>query len=303
MIGTDYIIRNYIDEDAETIAAFNFIAMLSYRYNKDFIPQNIFCAVNNEGMIYGIGHLEPDDSWFSIEDDSQASDFLHKLKLEISINTTLTIPEFLYEELFEVLVERAKQIRTLYPKKRIQLIKTLESDELEEMDFYLSNGFTCNRNHLIMKRDLTKPIPDIVAPKNIKIVDWKMNNKEEANKYLDASAQAFDSSWSLNRLNWMRGGSEFNTFIAFDGDCIIGSVTTWGINDKRSATENIFVIPAYRNQGIAKAVITEALKHLKGIGKTEATLGVYGENSRAIPLYQSLGYKMLFVIIEFGLEL
>ncbi|WP_419715122.1 GNAT family N-acetyltransferase [Heyndrickxia oleronia] len=44
-----------------------------------------------------------------------------------------------------------------------------------------------------------------------------------------------------------------------------------GIGKERSATENIFVLPEWRRKGIAKAVITEALKFLKNKGKSEAT--------------------------------
>lgn len=62
---------------------------------------------------------------------------------------------------------------------------------------------------------------------------------------------------------------------------------TQGLGKEKSATENIFVLPEWRRKGIAKAVITEALKFLKNKGKSEATLSVFGDNGRAISLYKS----------------
>lgn len=37
-------IRNYRPSDAEAIGNLNFLFQLSYQYNADFKPDNIFCA-------------------------------------------------------------------------------------------------------------------------------------------------------------------------------------------------------------------------------------------------------------------
>lgn len=39
-------------------------------------------------------------------------------------------------------------------------------------------------------------------------------------------------------------------------DMVVASTTVWEIGDGRSAIENIFTIPDYRHQGIAKAIIS-----------------------------------------------
>ncbi|KKI90138.1 hypothetical protein WQ54_23890 [Bacillus sp. SA1-12] len=142
-----------------------------------------------------------------------------------------------------------------------------------------------------MKRDLTEDIPNVPLLNNLNIVNWKMETQAEG------------LCWSLNRLKWTKGGTEWDTFTVFDGDIIVGSVMTWGLGEDRSATENIFVLPEWRRKGIAKTMITEALKYLKNKGKTEATLVVFSDNGKAISLYKSLRYKMLSINIEFGLDL
>ncbi|WP_456276756.1 GNAT family N-acetyltransferase [Bacillus sp. AK128] len=300
-----YTIRNYQEMDAEEIGQFDFMGMLAYKYNRDYEPSNIFCAVNSEGHILGVGHLVPDQTWFLLVKNNDPSDFVYKLTMDISLNFNQPSSENVLEELFAHLLTRAKELRAKYPDKKISVNHVISSDDLEEIDFYLSKGFTIIRNHLIMKRDLTEPISPHHFAESIKILNWKMESEEEQERYLRAESESDKDgvSWSLNQLRWTKAGGEWDTFTAFEGDQIVGSVMTWGLGESRSATESIFVLPRWRRKGIAKAMITEALLFLKAKGKTEATLGVFGENQEAIPLYLSLGYKMEGINIELGLEI
>lgn len=300
-----YIIRNYQDQDADQIGNFDFISMLAYRYNGDYTSENIFCAVSEEGDILASAHLAPDQSWELIQDKSKPKDFEFKLQLDLAINEKIIVPQDAVEELMNAVIDRAKTIRYQYPNKRVTIRHTISSDDIEEMDFFLSKGFIAKQNHLVMKRDLTAPIPHFPLPPNIKVINWKMETIEEQEKYLraESAGDPFGICWSLNHLKWTKSGAEWDTFTAFNGNEVVGSVMTWGLGNKRSATENIFVLPDWRRKGIAKAIITEALVFLKNKGKTEATLGVFGDNKNAIALYQSLGYRMFYTIIEFGYDL
>lgn len=272
----DYQIRNYVEKDAEKIGSINFLSMLYYRFNKDFNPENIFCSVNSEGEILAFGHVVPDHTWCRIEDSDNDPDFIHKINLELEINENLAGAEACLEELLQQLLSKAHVMRDSYPLKKIVVSHTIDADDFEEMAFYLSKGFVVTRNHIIMKRDLTDPIADAPLPDNIRIKNWKMKTESEEQQYLKAEREGDGNgvSWSLNQLRWTKSGSEWDTFTAFEGDEVVGSCMTWGLGESRGATENIFVLPDWRRKGVAKAVITEALKFLKDKGKTEATLGV-----------------------------
>lgn len=300
-----YLIRNYEEHDANQIAKFDFISMLAYRFNGDYTSDNIFCAVSEEGEVLASAHIAPDQSWALIEDTNKSLDFEFKLQMDLAINENMTVPQEAVEELTDSVMFRAKMIRNQYPNKKITLRHTISSDDIEEMDFYLSKGFIAKQNHLVMKRDLTEPIPQFPLPPNIKVMNWKMETQEEQEMYLRAEAAGDPNGicWSLNHLKWTKSGAEWDTFTAFDGNNVVGSVMTWGLGEERSATENIFVLPDWRRKGIAKALITEALTFLKEKGKSQATLGVFGDNRKAISLYQSLGYRMFYTIIEFGYDL
>ncbi len=299
-----YVIRNYSIEDADKIGNFNKLLELSYSYNGDFKSENIYCAANEEGDILGVGHLEPHDTWALITKEDMPSDYIYKLRLGISVNFELEPPESLRDELLEALLMRAKELKKMHQGKKIRLIKYIASEDNAEIDYLLSKDFAAYRTSFVMKRDLTDEIPDAPEVDGINVVNWKIATEEEKKQYLDAEAKSNAGvCWSLNQLSWYSFGPEWDTFTAFSGDKVVGSTMTWMITDERSATENIFVIPEWRKKGVAKLVITEALKFLKNRGKNIATLSVFGDNKPAIALYKSLGYKMYFTNIEFGFDL
>lgn len=302
--NTDFAIRNYSLEDATKIGKFDKVLELSYRYNGDFKLENIFCATNAQGDILGVGHLEPHETWLLIGKEDMPSDFTYKLRLSISLNSELEPSESVKDELMKALLTRGNELKKIHQDKKIRIIKYINSDDNAEIDYFLSKGFVAYNNNLVMKRDLTDEIPDVPNAEGIDIINWKMATEEEKKQYLEAEAKSNSGvCWSLNQLIWYSFGPEWNTFTALSENKVIGSTMTWMITDERSATENIFVIPEWRKKGVAKLVITEALKFLKNRGKKIATLSVFGDNKPAIALYKSLGYKMYFINIEFGFDL
>jgi mycothiol synthase len=87
--------------------------------------------------------------------------------------------------------------------------------------------------------------------------------------------------------------------VAWDGDQVAGmvlaridAVENEELGRKRGYTEHIFVRRAWRNLGLASALIASSLRVLKVHGMDEAELGVDSENkSGALGLYQKMGYQ------------
>jgi|GEM_PF-719053 ribosomal protein S18 acetylase RimI-like enzyme len=304
LTNNGYLIRNYSIEDAEKIGDFDKVLELSYRYNGDFKPENIFCAVNEEGAILGVGHLEPHSTWGLITREDMPSDYIYQLWVDIVLNSEHEPSEGVKDGLMKALLLRASEIKRTYINKKIRLIKHITADNNGDIDFFLTKGFAAYSSILVMKRDLTEDIPDVSNAEGIKVINWKMATEDEIKQYLEADARSNSGvCWSLNLLTWYSFSPEWDTFTAFSGNEVIGSTMTWMITEERSATENIFVVPEWRNKGVARLVITEALKFLRNKGKKMATLAVYGSNKPAIALYKSLGYRMFYTNIELGFDL
>lgn len=225
-------IRNYSENDADKIGRFDKILELSYRYNPDFVPENIFCAVNSDGEILGVGHLEPHDTWNLINKDDISPNFIYKLVLCISLNPQFLHFENIKEGILKKLIDRAKEIRGKYPEKKIRVFRWLSSEDYNEIDFFLSQGFVAFQNSLVMKYDLSQEIPDVLKPEGITVTMCKMESEEELKQYHEAESIAFSGiAWSMNLLRWYRGGPEWMCFSIFSKNLLVGSTMTWMITE------------------------------------------------------------------------
>jgi ribosomal protein S18 acetylase RimI-like enzyme len=294
------IIRNYKLEDADSIGHLHPVLKLTYLFNKDLRNENIFCA-EWEGNIIGVGHLEPDGSWDSFQEESNLP--FKKLRFNITLDQHYQDHSEVKYDLFNALLKRAKEIQVENSINTIKLINYIDANTHKEAQFLIENGFCMQEHQFFMMRNLSEPIPEIPQIAGINIRNWKMATEEEILQYLEAESSVFGHCWSSNRLKWYRGGPEWNTFTAFAGENVAASIMTWGINGERSATENVFVKPEWRGKGVSKAIILRALHHLKTIGKKQATLTVRGDNLPAIKLYTSLGYKVEGHVLEMSLQL
>ena len=108
-----FIIRGYLNEDASKIGQYDFLAALTYQYKQDVKPENIFCAVSDNGDILGAVDLEPHKSWTQIDDDEADPNKEYGMCLNFRINPLYDCCE-LRQELLKAIINRAQEI-----KKRI----------------------------------------------------------------------------------------------------------------------------------------------------------------------------------------
>ncbi|NCA10963.1 N-acetyltransferase [bacterium] len=69
--------------------------------------------------------------------------------------------------------------------------------------------------------------------------------------------------------------------------------TIQGVVDRHGSgsIQNIGVVPGHRGRGLGTALIEQALAGFRGHGLRKATLEVTASNSRAVRLYQQLGFR------------
>lgn len=77
-----------------------------------------------------------------------------------------------------------------------------------------------------------------------------------------------------------------------EGMTIVGSVMTWKEEDE-GIIEDLFVRGNWRNQGIAKHLLAQALIYLKNNGLNIAELEVDTTNRSALSLYESVGFRVV----------
>ncbi|AIQ45079.1 hypothetical protein R70723_03535 [Paenibacillus sp. FSL R7-0273] len=297
----DWIIRNVNDGDEEKVAGFGFALHMYYLYHGDFEQKNMFLAAkDNEAL--AIAHLTYHDTFHAAGHDDDPW-FIRYLTGEISFAGG-DEDEAVKDALMNTLLARSREIKAQHPEKRIVLNQYVDPDNLAEQSYFLKRGFTVYETIVVLKYDLTRPVPVYPLPEDVQIRLFLLNNDEAREKYHSAEQASFDGvAWSLNHLAWMQGTPELVNFCAFSGEQFLGNTSTWKITDGHSVTENVFVIPQWRSRGIARNLLCTALAYLQEQGKAVATLGTYGTNKKAIRLYTQLGYELDGFRLTLGYEI
>jgi len=165
-----------------------------------------------------------------------------------------------------------------------------DSDETANNQFFIQKGYLPLNSLYRMNRDLNKPIPALTLQEEFQFSNWKMETSSEERDYLDIEAEIWpDTPLSLNRLSEYKNNKLWTSMVICQTDVIIGGLMAWQEEDY-GVIEDVFVREPWRKRGIAKYLLTQALKYLKSHQLQNATLMVLTTNKSALSLYESVGF-------------
>ncbi len=102
--------------------------------------------------------------------------------------------------------------------------------------------------------------------------------------------QSFSAPWSLSSLYTEMGDNDCAVYLgAFDGARLMGYIGMWVIVDEAHIT-NLAVAPAYRQQGVGRALLSALMAVAREAGCVSMTLEVRESNEVAQHLYRSCGF-------------
>jgi len=199
---------------------------------------------------------------------------------------------------------RLRQIAGEHPQDSQRFYQTYSNEFKPRFNKILeSQGYRPARFFIEMSRSLEN-IPTAELPEGIEV---RPVIKGEERKVWNASMDAFRDHWGYSEpkeehYTSYKGSKYFQPDlwqVAWEGDEIVASVMNYIDHDynqkydrKRGWTEDISTRKAWRQRGIAKALIVRSMHMHKAIGMTEVGLGVDTNNlSGALKLYEGLGYK------------
>lgn len=122
-------------------------------------------------------------------------------------------------------------------------------------------------------------------------------------------AEDFDGHTTVSQ-DWIvecLGDDDFSALVAeLDGEVV--GVVTWTLvrglfhGKKSAAIQEASVAPAFRDRGIGRALLTEALTRIEAQDVAEISISTGFENERAMHLYRSLGFVDETLLLEQHLE-
>ena len=272
-----------------------------YTYHPAFEGgKNIFCAFDAEENLIAFAPMLPVVVSEDI-DHANPHNIWAVITVDPAVEAKTTVRDMVYQKVYE----RASEIKaSLHDARPVRLSSDLFSTQKAEIDYFLSKGFEHYQSVYIMQRDLATSIPEVLLPNGVKVAQWKMETPEEQSKYVKAYNIAFPHApKTLEGLQTFLASNEWSvgtSITAFDdNEEVLGSVMAfWNPRVESGSrligmTEDIFVIPARRGEGIAQYLVKEALKYLQSQGVAEARLEVLVDNANALNIYRKMGYEVL----------
>jgi mycothiol synthase len=170
-------------------------------------------------------------------------------------------------------------------------------------EFVARHGYEPTRYFHLMLRDLGAPIADVSLPAGLEV---RPVREADHRTIWDADVEAFEDHFEAG----VRTEEDFVSFftdadtdtalwqVAWDGEEVAGSVMNAihphenaVLGQRRGWLEHVSVRRAWRNRGLASALIGRSLELLRDHGLAEAALGVDGENpTGALHVYERMGF-------------
>lgn len=261
---------------------------------------NVFCAFE-DGEMVAKGQVEV----FNIVPAGRSVESKHAIYLNLK-----TVPEresdlILLELLYSYLFSRAMELKESLSQEYATLlcVGNDASETINSQFFIQEKGFRHMSSLFTMRRDLKDPISVLPLRNEFQLRHWKMESSYEESEYLELDAEVWpDTPLGLERLSQHKQNPLWTAMVVREADTIVGSLMVWREEDK-GMIEPVFVRAPWRNRGIAKYMLTQALTYLKINGLESAELMVLTTNESALSLYESVGFNRMKEEIRYAIEL
>ncbi|WP_084403045.1 GNAT family N-acetyltransferase [Paenibacillus antarcticus] len=261
---------------------------------------NVFCAFE-QGEMVAKGQV----SIINIVPSSRSADSKHEIFLNLK-----TIPEReadlnLLEQLYPYLYSRAIELGESLPQEYETLLCVgNDSSEIANSQFFIQQkSFRHKESLFTMERDLKQPMIELSISDGLQCTPWTMDSSQEESEYLELEAEIWpDTPLGMERLSQYKQNPLWTAIVVREVDTIVGSLMAWREEDK-GVIEDVFVREPWRNTGIAKYMLTQALTYLRGNGLESAELMVLTTNNSALSLYGSVGFKRVKEEARYCVEL
>lgn len=280
-------IRDLRQADYEFLDQRDPLLQLSLQYNRDYERRNAI-VTEEDGAIVGIAVARKHFTW-----DSPGA------KVNKMVAELCTDRDDVRLILINGLKDKIDEIQKCFPEKNVALTAIFDTTEIKDTQLYLNQGFYYDELIPVLGYNLENAVKHFQIPEGIRIVACP-KDKVSVEQYIQATGEANEGIYdSMNDYLFQQNDPSFESFMAVTHTGkVVGGISSWKIDQERAATENIFVVPEYRRNNIARELIATVLERLKRNGMKLATLSMYGDNMRAMRLYQGIGYELSYYLVE-----
>ena len=218
---------------------------------------NAFLALDPQGQVCGFAPLFP----APVTEESNPDD-PHHIWTILLADPEAGDGQQIRELLLEKVMERASRIAAGFPSfPRTRLASDMMASQVADIDFLKQHGFEHYEGMYVMQRATADPAPAQALPAELTLRLWKLTSGAQQQQYLRAFNQAFPGNpKSLDSLKFLLDSPMWQSgtaVAAFDAqDELVASILVYpDENRSYGITDDVFVLPAWRGRGIARALI------------------------------------------------
>lgn len=309
-------LRNYHEKDLTKLADFFTKYLAIYPDAKLNSPEfytyhpvlkredNAFCVMDIEQKIVGFAPVFP-VAGAETDDQPRLQDIWTIILAEPGYEAGQSVRQLL----FNLVVERAEALKAEYEQERVRLASDMIESQKEDIDFLLQQGFEPFEQIKVMNRDISKVVPRVSMPPEIRVSRSILDSEEAQVAYLALYNTCFpanpkslsDLQFLLNSPIWEKG---YALMALSPQNEIVGSILVYqGEDVNNSVMDDVMVMPAWRGRDIAKGLVAEGLKYLQVQGIAYTRLGVRTSNAPAIAVYHSMAFETINHEVLLGLKI
>ncbi len=227
------------------------------------------------------------------------SDIFERPRLNIYIDirvTDVANKDELRDQMFDELIRRARAVKDENKDIDVRVYHCCFPDNKENIAYFSGKeGFKHDEGMHIIRKEITEENFDIVDIDGIDIVNLDFENEDELKQLVEKQNKVFVSGYSVEDLKEIKSQNQWLSIAAKHQDEIVGNILIVikedESNTKYGWVDDLFVSSEWRKKGIAKNLILKALEELKAINVNDSRLEVWSANTRAMSVYNSVGYK------------
>jgi ribosomal protein S18 acetylase RimI-like enzyme len=200
--------------------------------------------------------------------------------------------------LFTGVIQRVTQLKAIHGLSRVRLAADMMVSQEADLEYLLQKGFEPFEQVYVMCRDSAQIIPTISVPTGTTFRQSKLATADEQTAYLKVFNACFPETPKtvVDLQFYLQSLAETRRVISAYSPSseFVGSILVYGDTEKgRGVTDDVMVLPQWRGQKLAKALIGEGLRYFKAQGISEIQLEVKASNVAAVSVYTSMGYKVI----------
>lgn len=250
--------------------------------------ENVYCAFE-DGKMVAKGQVSIIDT---VPPGRPANNY-HSIYINLKALPQRDEDYDLLEQVYQPLLHRAQQLKaTLLGEHETRLCVGNLKEESLNLEFFIQRGFMYLNSLFGMSRSLKMPIPITEIPEGLLYSPWSMATPEEESAYLDIEAEIWpDTPLGHHRLAEYKQKPGWTALVVREQNEIVASLMVWQ-EAGYGVIEDVFVRKPWRQRGIAKYLLTQALSYLQARHLPYASLMALTTNQSALTLYQSLGFTV-----------